>query len=247
MTRVETIGDATLYLADCRDVLPIVPGIDCLITDPPYGVGFNYGSDGHDDAPAAYAETVVARVLDAEKLVRPSGVVCVFQAAVHVARWATWFPRDFRPIAIAKAFVQMRAGFITSATDYALIWFPNGRPKTKPDWQPEPARDWFYSAETAIPRKGPERDHPCPRPLDMMKYLVSILGPPRSVIFDPFMGSGTTGVAALKLGRKFVGSEIDPKYFDIACRRVEEATRQRDLFVESEEDAIAATMPELLL
>ncbi len=61
------------------------------------------------------------------------------------------------------------------------------------------------------------------------------------------MGSGTTGVAAIKLGRKFIGIEIEPKYFDIACRRIEEADRQKDLFIESKEDAVAAAMPEMLL
>lgn len=209
-----------------------------MITDPPYGVGFDYGPNGHKDAAGEYAREIVPRIFAAEPLVGEQGVMCVFQSAVHAPRWAEWFPREWRPIAITKGFVQMRASFITAATDYALLWFPNGKPKTKPDWQPEPARDWFYSGETAIPRRGPERGHPCPRPLDMMQYLVSILCPPGATILDPFMGSGTTGVAAVSLGRKFVGVEVCPEYFDIACRRIREATRQSDLFIDKGDPAV---------
>lgn len=238
--KVEHLADGvTLYLADCRDVLPSLGIVDAVVTDPPYGVGFDYGADGHNDATAQYESAVVARVLSTEQMLSPLGVMCVFQSAVHAPRWATWFPRDWRPMAITKGFVQMRAGFVTFATDYALVWFPNEKPKTKPDWQPEPARDWFYSGETAIPRSGPERGHPCPRPLDMMRYLVSILCPPGSLVFDPFMGSGTTGVACVKLGRRFIGVEVDPKFFDIACKRISDALKQLDLFVNKPAPATA--------
>ena len=230
--RVETLAEGvTLYLGDCRQILPTLPKVDAVVTDPPYGVNFDYGANGHDDKPQEHDRSVVPRVLETEMLLTGEGVMCVFQSAIHSPRWAVWFPREWRPIAIVKGFVQMRAGFITAATDYALIWFPNERPKTKPDWQPEPARDWFYSGETAIPRTGPERGHPCPRPLDMMRYLVSVLCPPGALVLDPFMGSGTTGVAAVKLGRKFIGIEIEPKYFDIACRRIGEALKQPDMFI----------------
>lgn len=234
MTLTETIAEGiVLKLGDCREIMASFPPcfrVDAVVTDPPYGVDFKYES--HSDKPGDYETTIIPRLFEAEPLLSAQGVMCVFQSAVHAPRWATWFPREWRPVAITKGFVQMRAGFVTAATDYALIWFPNDRPKTKPDWQPEPARDWFYSGETAIPRTGPERGHPCPRPLDMMRYLVSILCPPESTILDPFMGSGTTGVAAIKLGRKFLGIEIEPKYFDIACRRLEAALDAPDMFIE---------------
>ena len=228
--RTETIGDATLILGDCREVLPTLQRVDAVVTDPPYGVGFEYAS--HDDKASEYANVIVPRVLDCEPLLTEQGMMCVFQSATHAPRWATWFPRDFRPVALTKAFVQMRARFVTSATDYALMWFPNERPKTQPVWQPDGARDWFYSPETAVPRSGPERGHPCPRPLDMMRYLVSRFVPPQALVLDPFMGSATTGVACIKLGRKFIGIEIEPKYFDIACKRIEEAWKQPRLFEE---------------
>jgi site-specific DNA-methyltransferase (adenine-specific) len=219
------------YLGDCREILPTLGKVDAVVTDPPYGIGFDYGLNGHDDKPSDYETLIIPRIFAAETLLQPHGVMCVFQSAINARHWAAWFPREWRPIAIAKGFVQMRSEFVTAATDYALIWFPNDRPKTKPEWQPEPARDWFYSGESAIPRSGPERNHPCPRPLDMMRYLISILCPPKSTVLDSFMGSGTTGVACVKLGRKFIGIEIDPKYFDIACRRISEALKQYDMFI----------------
>jgi len=77
-------------------------------------------------------------------------------------------------------------------------------------------------------------DHPTPKPVDLMGRIIRNSSDRDDVVLDPFMGSGTTGVACVKLGRKFIGIEIDRKYFDIACRRIEEAYAQPDMFVEAE-------------
>ena len=77
-----------------------------------------------------------------------------------------------------------------------------------------------------------EREHPNEKPLELIAGLVGTHSNTGDTILDPFMGSGTTGVAAVKLGRRFIGIEIEPKYFDIACRRIEEATHQPDMFIE---------------
>jgi DNA modification methylase len=77
-----------------------------------------------------------------------------------------------------------------------------------------------------------ERQHPTQKPLSLMEWCLKFV-PKARTILDPFMGSGTTGVACVKLGRSFIGIEIEPRYFDIACRRIEEATRQRDLLVDA--------------
>jgi site-specific DNA-methyltransferase (adenine-specific) len=74
-------------------------------------------------------------------------------------------------------------------------------------------------------------DHPCPYPESIIRPLIESSCPPSGAIMDPFMGSGTTGVAAVKLGRQFIGIEIEPKFFDISRRRIEQATKQEDLFV----------------
>jgi len=73
--------------------------------------------------------------------------------------------------------------------------------------------------------------HPSQKPVELMRWSIEMIGPAETIL-DPFMGSGTTGVAAVKLGRKFIGIEIEPKYFDIACRRISEALKQPDFFVE---------------
>jgi site-specific DNA-methyltransferase (adenine-specific) len=84
-----------------------------------------------------------------------------------------------------------------------------------------------------------ERDieHPCPKPAVYMDWLATFASLPGETILDPFMGSGTTGVAAVKLGRKFIGIEIEPKYFDIACKRISEALKQPDMFIERPKSA----------
>jgi site-specific DNA-methyltransferase (adenine-specific)/modification methylase len=86
-----------------------------------------------------------------------------------------------------------------------------------------------------------ERHHPTQKPVPLMKWCIENL-PAVRTIFDPFMGSGTTGVAAVQLGRKFIGCEIEPKYFDIACRRIEEAYKQPDMFVSAPEQPKAEQM-----
>ncbi len=92
-------------------------------------------------------------------------------------------------------------------------------------------REWEGTA-----RGGEEFAHPTQKPIDLMRWCLCLLVDAR-IILDPFMGSGTTGVAAVKLGRRFIGIEIEPKYFDIACRRISEALKQPDLFIEKPKPA----------
>ena len=82
-----------------------------------------------------------------------------------------------------------------------------------------------------------DSDHPVPKPIGWMRWLVNLASTPGETILDPFAGSGTTGVAAVKLGRRFVGIEIEPAYFDIACRRVADALKQPDMFIEKPKPA----------
>lgn len=89
---------------------------------------------------------------------------------------------------------------------------------------------------------GGKAPHPTTKPLPLMRELVSLFTADRDVILDPFMGSGTTGIACAKMGRKFIGIEIDEKYFDIACRRIEEAYKQPDMFIAPVEPQIQEAM-----
>ncbi len=235
MTRVQTeiIGDATLILGDCREVLPTLPKVDAVVTDPPYGVGFKYAT--HDDRPEAYEGGYGAwlweRVKAAEALCNSGSPVFVWQAALNLRAMMGWFPREWRLFVAAKNFVQMRPTPMQHAFDAVAVWWTPGE---KP-WAAGTANRDFHIANTAPVIASPnniERGHPCPRPLDQLLHIVEQWVRPAGTTLDPFMGSGTTGVACIKLGRKFIGIEIEPKYFDIACRRIEEAWKQPRLFEE---------------
>jgi len=225
--RKEVIGDATLYLGDCLEILPTLPKVDAVITDPPYGVGFGYES--HDDKSAGYIEWLWPLIENAESLCAPGSPIFVWQSATNIKHLAAWFPRDWRLFIAAKNFVQMRPTAMQWSFDPVLCWWTYGE---KP-WSIGTANRDFVIANTAPVVATPsniERGHPCPRPLDLMTHIIGQWVKPGVICLDPFMGSGTTGVACMNLGRKFIGIEIEPKYFDIACERIENAQRQERLF-----------------
>jgi site-specific DNA-methyltransferase (adenine-specific) len=209
MVRIEHIGDATLYCGDCLEILPTLGGVDAVVTDPPYGIAGKWvGGKGHGWGKA-----------DAEKLTRN--------------RWDAE-PLDSEAVRI-----------ILSAAKQFIIWGGNyfGLP---------PSRCWlvwnkpergFTLAEAELawtsfdsivrvfdaPRSEPGREHPTQKPLTLIQWCVQKT---RGAVLDPFMGSGTTGVACANLGRKFFGIEIEPRYFDIACKRIADAYKQPRLFDE---------------
>ena len=209
------IGDATLYCGDCLDIMPTLGKVEAVVTDPPYGIGFKYES--HDDSSDNYPEMMKSAVGACLSLC--DGPQFWFQGMPQAGRWHEWFPEGFRQMAACKTFVQMRKGHVQWAHDPVIFWEGTGGVD-------ETLRDWIVA--------GPEFsqgkiDHPCPRPLGHMTRLVGAVS---GTILDPFMGSGTTGVACAKLGRKFIGIELDPGYFDIACKRIQQAYDQPDLFIE---------------
>jgi DNA modification methylase len=229
IVREETIGDCRLIQADCLEVLPTLKRVDALITDPPFGIGFKYAS--HDDNPHGYGEWLWPIIETAESLLPDGAPVFVWQAMRNVRWFATWFPRDWRIYAAAKNFVQMRPTAMQYAWDPVLVWWKGG----VRGWSAGTASRDFYVADTApvvANNRNLEKRHPCPRPLDQVRHIVNQWAPPESTVLDPFMGSGTTGVACAKLGRRFIGIEIDPGYFDIAVERIREAYRQPDMFTQ---------------
>jgi DNA modification methylase len=162
-------------------VLPHLPKVDLVLTDPPYGIGFA-GYESHVDSPDGYSGWLVSVLQMTEALVS-NGWVCVFQSETTANQWARWFLKDWH--------------LISRQTDYAL---------------------WFISRDVAATNSRP--NHPCPRPLDTMRYLAECFCGPDGLILDPFMGSGTTLVAAKQLGRKAIGIEIEEKYCAIAVERL---------------------------
>lgn len=229
--RVERIGDATLYHGDCRDILPTLGKVDAVVTDPPFGVGFKYAT--HDDRPDAYEGGYGAWLWGcigaAEELCLPGSPVFVWQSGPNLRHFNDWFPRDWRLFVAAKNFVQMRPTAMQYSFDPVAVWWTPG---AKP-WTAGTASRDFHIANTAPVVATPEnieKGHPCPRPLDQVAHILEQWVRPGGVVLDLFMGSGTTGVACVHSGRAFVGCETDASYFDISCRRVEAAYKQRRLF-----------------
>jgi DNA modification methylase len=215
--------------SDCREVLAQFPPcfrVDAIITDPPYGIGFKYES--HDDTPEGYGDFVWGVLEKAETFCAPGSPVFVWQAMLNIRRFHAWFPREWRIFAAAKNFVQMRPTSMQYAYDPVVVWWtPGGQ------WSEGTASRDFHIGNTAgiIGRKTWEKDHPCPRPLNQVEHVVAQWVRPLGTILDPFMGSGTTLVAAKRLGRKAIGIELEEKYCEIAAKRL--AQGALDLFGEA--------------
>jgi site-specific DNA-methyltransferase (adenine-specific) len=205
------IGDSELYMGDCAEILPSLPKYDACVTDPPYGIAHLWvGGKGHGWGKA-----------------RDEGVTR--------NEW------DEKPL--NKEMLQL----LLDSADKTIIWGGNY-------FDLPPSRCWFVwnkpernfslaEAELAWTnfdavvrvfdgkRSDSNREHPTQKPLNLMEWCISKCRDSKTII-DPFMGSGTTGVAAIQMGHKFIGIEKDKKYFDIACERLEKAHKQVDMFIE---------------
>ena len=229
MRREERIGDCRLILGDCLEVLPTLGPVDAVVTDPPYGVNLGKhrgandhratvlkksGYDSYDDTPENFSNLIVPAVIAALALAD--------RGAVWMSGTGAWqLPM---PSALGGAYLPSGMGRNSwgfASFQHCLFY------GTAPDLNLGAKATGFRSAE-ASEKNG----HPCPKPIGWMLWAVNLASRKGETILDPFMGSGTTLVACAKLGRKGIGIEIDPGYFDIACKRVEESYRQPDMFVE---------------
>lgn len=208
--REEIIGDCRLILGDCRDVLPSIERVDAVITDPPYGIGEHGGGfRGRKGQNIKVHEN-----LGWDKS-RPDPEI--FRMILDVAPmqiiWGGNYFADLLPPSKGWLYWQKLMG--GDFADGELAWT---------------SRDKALREFTKCP-KGQGAEHPTQKPVSLMEWCIGFL--PQAVnILDPFMGSGTTGVACVNLGLKFIGIEREPKYFDIACRRIEQAYSQPRLFAD---------------
>lgn len=232
--RVEQIGNATLYLGDCLEILPTLEPVDAVITDPPYGI--NTKSDG-------------------------TGKLNPWADLCNSAHWyATWMREcrqklrrsDPRGHGCMWTFLNWRSlvTFQKAACDIGwpveslLVWDkqwigPGGTRGLRPSYE---LCALFCEGDFSIENRGlPDvqrwkwssqkpNGHPAEKPEEGLSWLVQHSTAPDSVTLDPFMGSGTTGAVCAKLERKFIGIEMDEGWFDVACRRIEAAYAQRRLF-----------------
>jgi DNA modification methylase len=223
--RIERLAEGVeLHLGDCREILPTLGSVDAVVTDPPYGISH---SSNHG---ASWERTTIEG--DNDTSLRD----IVLDGFPNVAAFGTW---KTPPIRNAKGCLVFDKGPAFGMGDlqfpwkgsFELIYVRGSIWRGKRD--EGVLRGYVQvSWETQFRGLGEReaRSHPHQKPVSLCQELIRKL-PDSSIILDPFMGSGTTGVAAVKLGRKFVGIEIEPKYFDIACRRISDALARPDLFI----------------
>ena len=229
------IGDATLYCGDCMDVLPLIGKVDAVITDPPYELSSSGPGESHYGMSLAKFDSErykdIVSGFDVEALFSSLSEICVpFNAFCFCSN------KQISKIMLANE----AAGRATTL----LIWHKtNSAPFANGVWRGDIEYCVHARAKGAYFKGNAEEKtkvsvhptvvdsaHPTVKPLPIVKKYVQICSAAGHIILDPFMGSGTTGVAAIQLGRKFIGIERDPKYFDIACKRIEQAVAQGQLF-----------------
>jgi DNA modification methylase len=224
IVREVIIGNCRLIQGDCLEVMPTLGRVDAVIWDPPWGIGFSEYNEHKDDA-QAYPKWISEAIAEAESHV-DDGWCVVFQGAKRAWEWSGFIKRDWRLMACAKNFTQILPGKGPLwSTDFALFW-PVGKPRT------EDGKGRDYHVAITSDMRGRPKWHPCPRPLDQMTYVVSCFTEQGMTVLDPTMGSGTTALACVHLGRSFIGIEKDGKYFDHLVKRITDAHRQMDMFVD---------------
>ena len=219
--RVETIGDCTLYLADCIDVLPTLGKVDAVVTDPPYGIGLDTNntrfSGGHPDSVSkrGYGRKYDTPILGDDQAFDPAHLLI----APIVVIWG-WnnFP-DALPRGTGLVWIKRNDdAFGSFLSDAELGWMNRGH-------------GVYCFRDLSNAGIARERAHPTQKPLPLMEWTLR-QAKVSGVVCDPYMGSGTTGVACVRRGLKFIGIEKHEPYFDIACERIRKAYSQPDFFVE---------------
>ena len=201
--REERIGGQRLILGDCISVMPGLGRFDAMLTDPPYGLGkrMQGGTWGAKDHNSGFLKW---------DLVTPDWLPEAIGATPAIVWGGNYLP--FPPSRCWLIWNKINA--VPTMADFEQAWTNLDRPSKRMD----------------LPVGRVEYGHPTQKPLALMEWCLGFL-PDAKTILDPFMGSGTTLVACQRMGRHGTGIELDPDYFDIACRRVDEAARQPDLLI----------------
>ena len=221
----ERIGGQRLILGDCLQVMPLLGEFDAVVTDPPYGIGYKPIRNGSNKAGTfsrnfGPEHKIIGDTGNMDFDPRPFlkcaekhiwwGANCYADKLPNYKSWLVWFKADGN-----TKIDQGHAEIAWTNLGFAIR-----------------GNNHRWSGMVRDSERGVQNKHPTQKPVAIMEWCLEFI-PPEGLVFDPFMGSGTTLVACEKMGRKGTGIELDPDYFDIACKRVDEATRQPDLFVES--------------
>ena len=208
--RVEHIGDATLYLGDCLEILPTLGKVDAVVTDPPYGIAHRWKGGLGRGWGKADAAKATRNVWDEKRPAGSTFTTLRLMSNEQIIWGGNYFADMLPPSRCWLVWNKPERGFTLAEAE--LAWTNKDNVVRVCD----------------APRSDPGREHPTQKPIAVMQWSVKKT---TGVVLDPFMGSGTTGVACAKLGRKFIGIELEPKYFDIACKRIDDAYKQGDMFV----------------
>ena len=241
--RKEVIGDCTLYLGDCLEVMPTLGKVDHVVCDPPYEDHVHKSSVKLAKNGSLRDKRNPFNEFDFQSIdnIRDKAIYCIERLCDG------WF--------IAFCTIEGTAMWANALNQSSIkykrpcLWIkPDGMPQFNGQcpglgceaftvsWAGVGVSKWNGGGKHGIytHSKGKDRfgGHPTEKPVALMSDIINDFTNQSQTILDPFMGSGTTGVACVKLGRKFIGIELDEKYFDIACKRIEEAYRQSDMFIE---------------
>jgi DNA modification methylase len=213
------IGDCTLYEGDCLEVMPTLGKVDAVVTDPPYGIARDY---------LGISRGKWGKLFSAEITWDDRAPDSAVKSALKLSGFAgiVWGGNYFD-------LPSVRGWLIWDK----MQWHSSGHAELAWTSANIPIRSFAYSRASL---SSENKQHPTQKPVALMRWCLGFL-PDAETILDPFMGSGTTGVACVKEGRKFIGIELDPDYFDIACKRIADAYAQPDMFV-----AAPAAKPEQL-
>lgn len=200
------IGECELYLGDCMDIMPTLGKVDAVVTDPPYGLGKKMSGGTWATKASHYSDLHIWDLEANQKWIDK-----IISLNVPSIVWGG----NYFIMPPSRCWLVWKKPHFPTMADCELAWCSvDGNAKV------------FDGL-----RSYGEESHPTEKPLAIMEWCINNL-PHSEIILDPFMGSGTTGVACVKLGRKFIGIEKEQKYFDIACKRIEEAYNQPDMFIE---------------
>lgn len=218
MSRIERIGGATLYLGDCREILPKLNGSPVLVTDPVWPNAPAGSVPGSGDPWRLWA--------DFWSVMPPVNRAVVTMRCDSDPRFLNAVPEHF-PFFRSIQMPYVMPGYLGRVLggDETAYWF-GSPPRSAPGRRVVPGR-----APAAQPHDRRSNGHPMSRAQVHFDWLVAWCTDADECVLDPFMGSATTGCACAKLGRPFVGIEVDPRFFDLACRRIEDAHRQGDMLL----------------
>lgn len=221
--REEQIGDCRLICGDCREVLPTLGRVDAIVTDPPYGIGAD--KTMHKQSGTQYGKAAAAKRHYAQTDWDEEPIpIDLMNAICAAAQWSVIFGGNYYTFPPSSCWlVWDKENGSNGFADCELAWtnLPKAVRKLR----------WMWNG--MLRKHGEEREgHPTQKPVGVMQWAIGQIPEPNHVILDPFCGSGSTGVACVKLGKAFIGIEVHEPYFDIACRRIADAVSRPDLFIE---------------